>query len=107
MRADGIALCVSSTSEPLRGFCSTAEVSADFCLLTLSLVSMNAATAKAAPQTSAKAALRVVNPLPASPRRSPQTTDKLTNVIPAATHFMEIWRAPEKLQMPQKLPVML
>jgi hypothetical protein len=31
----------------------------------------------------------VLNPLPASPRRSPQTTDKLTNVIPAVTHFME------------------
>src|ERR1700750_2659143 len=86
---DRIAFCRSSLPEDFRDCCSVARSLADFCRTALSRVPRKAATASAAPHTSARAALTVFNPLPASPRRSPQTTDKLTNVIPAVTHFIE------------------
>src|SRR4029450_5123797 len=96
INAGEIAFCVSSASEALPGFLCDAELSAGFRRSAVSRVPRKAATANATPHTSARAALIVVNPRPASPRKSPQTTDKLTNVTPAVTHFMEPWRVPEK-----------
>src|SRR4029453_201282 len=89
------ALCVSSDSETFRRFCSAADEFADFFWIAWSRVPRKAATANATPHTSASAALSVVRPLPASPNRSPQTTDKLTNVTAAVTHFIELYQVPE------------
>src|SRR6476660_6818493 len=105
MRADGIAFFASSLPEGFRGFCSVAGPPADFCSTALSRVPSKEATANAAPHTSARAAVTVFNPLPTSPRRTPQTTDKLTNVTPAVTHFMELWLVAEKLRVTERLRV--
>src|SRR5215813_8829952 len=99
MRVDGIAFCVSSLPEDFLGFCSAVGPLADFPRTALSRVPRKEAIANAAPHTSATAAVIAFNPLPAIPRNTPQTTDKLTNVTPAVTHFMEAWRATEKLQV--------
>src|SRR5439155_10792808 len=49
-----------------------------------------AATANAAPHTNARSALNAFKPFPAIPRSRPQTTDKLTKVRPAESHFIEM-----------------
>src|SRR5215472_15009301 len=89
----------SSGSEAFRWFCFGAGRLSALLLPVLSPVPRKAATANAAPHTNARAALTVLNPLPASPRKSPQTTDKLTNVTPAVTHFMEPYPVPEKVRV--------
>src|SRR5215475_4673800 len=99
MRVDGIAFCVSSLPEDFLGSCSAVGPLADFRRTALSLVPRKEAIANAAPHTSASAAVMVFNHRPAIPRNTPQTTDKLTNVTPAVTHFMEPWRVTEKLQV--------
>src|SRR6476469_927245 len=105
MRADGIAFFASSLPEGFRGFCSVAGPPADFCSTARSRVPSKEATANAAPHTSARAAVTVFNPLPTSPRRTPQTTDKLTNVTPAVTHFMEPWQVKERARVKEKARV--
>src|SRR5438552_7484994 len=57
--------------------------------LSTSAVPRYAATANAAPHTSARSALNAFKPFPTIPRRRPQTTDKLTKVRPAESHFIE------------------
>src|SRR5436190_22070493 len=71
------------------GFCSHSGGFAVFSRPAGSEVPRNAATANAAPHTNARAALNVFKPLPAIPRRRPQTTEKLTKVRTAVSHFME------------------
>src|SRR4029079_13058407 len=97
IRADGREFCVSSLAEACRDFCSVIEPSAAFSRNADSRVPRKEATANAAPHKSARAAVTAFNPFPAIPRKSPQSTDKFTNVIAAVTHFMELWRGPEKV----------
>src|SRR6266487_3110427 len=75
-------------SVAFRGLRSGSGGFAVFSRLVGSEVPRNAATANAAPHTNASAALSVFKPLPAMPRTRPETTDKLTNVRTAESHFM-------------------
>src|SRR3954447_9765519 len=99
MKLAGIAFFASSLPEAFGGFCSVAGSVPDFCRNHPSRVPSKAAIANATPHTRATAALTVFKPLPTRPRRRPQTTDKLTNVTPAVTHFMEPWLVKEKARV--------
>src|SRR6266699_5690690 len=78
----------SFAAEPFRGFRSDPRSFAAFSATRASEVPRKAATAKAAPHTNASAALSIFKPLPTMPRTRPETTDKLTNVRTAESHFM-------------------
>src|SRR6266478_3699515 len=64
-------------------------------------VPRNAATANAAPHTNARPALTVFKPRPAIPRTRPQTTDKLTKVRTAVSHFIEARALPDSVRSRQ------
>src|SRR2546422_11653246 len=84
------AFCWVSGCEAFRGFRSNSGGFAVFSGPAGSEVPRNGATANAAPHTNARAAVNVFKPLPAIPRKRPQTTDKLTKVRTAVSHFMEV-----------------
>src|SRR6266481_6943703 len=77
-----------SAGEPFRGFRSVPRSFTAFSATRGSEVPRKAATAKAAPHTNASAALSIFKPLPTMPRTRPETTDKLTNVRTAESHFI-------------------
>jgi hypothetical protein len=78
----------SSADEPFRSFRSDPRPFAAFSTTRGSEVPRKAATAKAAPHANASAALSIFKPLPTMPRTRPETTDKLTNVRTAESHFI-------------------